>query len=302
VLRPEMAILIRCAHVYVGFAMNTQPLPRATVRLQELVQMRELLALPSFDPAHFRLLLTRFGAGLVVDFARHLFHRLLDEDPFDAVLGRSASRSAFPLNLWWDGSAAGFPVVMDWDPHELILRSAGLPDLADLLGPAEVRLGADGRVRVSFLGADDTLEAGRYVMHRIGGGIGGGILLDCSASDHALRLRMSLPPVADNHMAAWGVQAGTFRYELFYRPGAGEHDFSDYSSTPAGPDDAPRVVACERDGGHTEMVLDLPWASLGRLGMPSAGEGLPLTIRARVQERPWGVVAGGVVAPLRLVR
>lgn len=54
--KPELALLIRCAHIYVGFAMDPYPLPVATVRLDELAQVMDLIALDSFSAAeHHRV-------------------------------------------------------------------------------------------------------------------------------------------------------------------------------------------------------------------------------------------------------
>ncbi|GCD20994.1 hypothetical protein CTKZ_25560 [Cellulomonas algicola] len=298
VLGPEMSVLIRCAHVYVGFAMNTQPLPWATVRLVELAQMRDYLALGSFDTDVFRTLHERFDAGLVTDFARRLHLDLFGEDPFEPVLGASSAiRDWFPRNLWWDGIDAGFPVSLPWAAADLVASDADHQDLADLLGPDPVVLGSDGTAALSFLATDDD-HAGRYVFHRFGGDLGS-IRAELSATPEGLHATAHFPALEDQQMAALGWATGTYRYELFYRPLDGTHEFSDYSSDKTGP--RPRVELCTARGDGHELAVVFPWESLG-VDAPADALDLPLTFRARVQERPWGAVVGGVVAPLRVSR
>ncbi|MDM8085106.1 nucleotidyltransferase family protein [Cellulomonas cellasea] len=300
VLSPEMAVLIRCAHVYVGFAMNTQPLPWATVRLEELAQMRDYLSLDSFDAARFRALHQRYDAGLVTDFARRLHLDLFGEDPFHDVLEDGpAVRSSFPRNLWWDGIDAGFPVEIPWDARSLVGCADDHGDLAELLGPSEVTLPVDGAVSVSFLesGAPDTAE--RYVLHRYHGGLAFVRVALVDAAD-GLRITVAFPPLADSQMAAIGWATGSFRYELFYRPSAGTHEFADYSSFPV--ETPPSVEGCTTGADGVTLTMSLPWRALGLDGPLAPTDTLPLTFRARVQERPWGAVIGGVVAPLRVRR
>lgn len=299
VLRPEIAILIRCAHVYVGYAMQVQPLPWATVRLEELAQMRDYLALDLFDAARFRELHERYDAGLVTDFARRLHLDLFGSDPFAEALGDAPLRDWFPHNLWWDGIGAGFPVDLPWDVENLVGCAQDLDDLARVLGPSHVTLPEGGAVRVSLLDDEADDHAERYVSHGFGGGLGP-VRLDLEDTADGLRTTVRVPPVADGRMAAVGWATGTFRYELFYRPLDGSHDFSDYSSTPA--EHPPVVRSCERDEQGVTLDVVLPWPALGLAAAPGPRTSLPLVVRVRVQDRPWDDVVGGVVVPLEVSR
>ena len=299
VLRPEIAMLIRCAHVYVGYAMEAQPLPWATVRLEELAQMRDYLALDSFDAARFRELYERYDAGLVTDFARRLHLDLFGADPFDAVLGGAPVRDWFPHNLWWDGIGAGFPVDLPWDVENLVGCAEDFGDLATVLGASRVVLPEGGRVTVSLLDDEADDHAERYVSHGYGGGLGP-VRLELEETAAGLRATVRMPPVADSQMAAIGWATGNFRYELFYRPLDGSHDFSDYSTTPSSL--PPVVRSCEHDEHGVTLDVELPWPALGLSAAPGSADRLPLTLRARVQERPWDDVVGGVVLPLELCR
>lgn len=302
VLRPEMAVLIRCAHVYVGFAMNPQPLPWATVPLEELVQLRDYLALPMFDAERFRALHARHDAGLVTDFARELSLQLLGHDPFEPVLPGGPTRTWYPGNLWWDGSGAGFPAAVPWAADQLVACAQTHPDLVDVLGASEVMLPAAGTTAtVTFLdpGAPDAAE--RYVHHAYHGGIAP-VRLELSEIAGGVRAAARFGAVDDDQMVAIGWASGDHRYEVFFRPGDGTHDFADYSDAPVPDDVAPSVVACTADADATTITVDLTWPSLGRAGAPDGADGVPLLFRGRVQRRPWGEVAGGVVAPLRLRR
>lgn len=303
VLRPEMAVLIRCAHVYVGFAMNTQPLPLATVRLEELVQIRAYLELPGFDAEVFRHLHKRFEADLVTDFVRRVHLDLVGTDPFAPVLASSEPvRQWFPQNLWWDGVDNGFPVELDWDVDSLLVAPPDGKDLVDVLGAWEVPLGPEGTATVALGGPGAVHDdSARYVRHEFHGGTGElGLTLDAQAD--GLRVAVRFPAVRDDQMVALGLATGNRRYELFYRPGAGSHDFSDYTRPKPATPLRPRALSCVREAGGVTVELELPWTGLGRSAAPVPGESLPLTVRARVQDRPWGAVAGGVVAPLRLRR
>lgn len=297
VLCPELAILIRCAHVYVGFAMNTQPKPYATVPLEELAQMRDYLQWDAFDAERFLELHERYDAGLVTDFARRLHLDLLGEDPYAKVFGSDAPiRESFPRNLWWDGIDAGFPVDLPWDARSLVAASADQVDLADFLGPSEVALDPAGSATVSF-DMPDPDDARPYVFHRYGGGLAF-VHLTLAETPDGLRTTVHLPPVADGDMAAIGWETGSFRYELFYRPREGTHDFADYSSDRAA--EPPRVESCTSGPEGVALTMHLPWAALGRSGPLRGGAALPVTFRARTQERPWGIARGGLVAPLRV--
>lgn len=300
VLRPEIAVLVRCAHVYVGFAMNPQPEPVATVRLEELVQLRTYLELPSFDADVFRDLHKRFDAGLVTDFARRLHVHFFGWDPFDTVLGSEpAVRERFPQNLWWDGIDNGFPVELAWDPDELILASHDQDHLADQLGPWGVELDKDGTAVLDVVRDRVADASGRFMWHRFHGGVQG---LRCvlRASEAGLGVTFRFDGVADDQMAAVGVAAGNQRYELFYRPREDSHDFSDYTRPRTIPRVVPAATPCTSQDGVVTVGVELPWTAVGLAGMPAAGQSFPLVLRARVQDRPWGAVTGGAVLPLRV--
>lgn len=300
VLAPEMAVLVRLAHLYVGYAMSPQPLPVATIRLEELAQLRDYLALPSFDAARFLELYERHDAWLVTGFARRLMLDLLDVDPFAPIVDAEVP-AWFPSNLWWDGSGAGFPLQIPWNAHDLVLCPATHPDLVDVLGPSVVRVPADGgAVTVSMLEADAADAAPRYVHHAYHGGLAG-VRVTLREDGDGVDAVATFPPVDDDQMVAVGWASGDYRYEVFFRPAGGTHELEDYSAVPAPEGQRPTVRSCRSGPEGVEIAVRLPWASLAG-GQPSGQDATRLLFRGRVQRRPWGEVAGGVVLPLHLTR
>jgi hypothetical protein len=300
VLAPEMAAIIRCAHIYVGYAMDPDPLPVATVRLDELCQLSDLVALESFDADRFQALARKFDADLVVSFARTLCQELFGTDPFEAA-GKAdrigpVTRSWYPQNLWWDGIGAGFPVRLDWSPRELVARSESRPDLVRSLSPTVVQVGPEGRARVSMLSTAPD-EASRYFWHRFNGGIDP-VEVEFVLSDNGLRTVVTLPAASDEQMSAVGVASGETRVELFFKPRDGKSEFADYSFNPL-----PDRTAGGRGvvtGKSDVLTVDLPWTAFGRNGRPAAADTVPVILRVRQQDLPWHDIAGAAVAPLML--
>ncbi|MFI7363744.1 hypothetical protein ACIBO4_16595 [Streptomyces sp. NPDC050149] len=296
--RAEFALLIRCAHIYVGFAMDPYPLPVATVRLDELAQVRDLIALDAFSAAEFQKLADDFDADLVVSFARTLCRELLGADPFEEA-GKDADVRAvahdwFPQNLWWDGSGAGFPVLLNWSPMDLVARDEDQPDFIHALGPAPVATGPGGAARVTFLAAGPD-ESSRYFWHEFHGGIGQ-ITAEITLSDTGIRTAVTLPATPEDQMSMVGVASRDSRVELFFKPREGDSEFSDYSfaKLPAG-----SAGGEGRVSGETHVLtVDLPWAAFGLEQRPAPGTKVQLLLRARQQRRPWNEIAGGIVAPL----
>ncbi len=295
---PELALLVRCAHIYVGYAMDPYPLPLATVRLDELSQMMDIVALDSFSETGFQALADEFDAGLVVSFARTLCRELLGADPFEAA-GKAAAigpvtRTWFPQNLWWDGIGAGFPVRLGDAPGELVARSAGRPPFNSELSPATIAADAHGRARVTFLG-DGPDEASRYFWHAFHGGMGQ-IEAEFAMSEDGVRATITMPATPRDQMSMIGLASGESRVELFYKPDGDVSDFADYSFTKLAAGSAAGTGRV--DGQRHVLTVDLPWAAFGRTRRPDSGEELEVIFRGRQQVRPWREVTGGVVAPL----
>lgn len=296
----EMALLIRLAHVYVGFAIETRPFPWATVRLEELCQVRELVALPAFDAHVFRGLVERHHGHVVLEFARHLCRELFGSDPFedagkaDAVAGLGVDW--FPQNLWWDGISAGFPTRLDWTPEDLVVRSPEWPDLVDELGGWVVALDADGRAALST--RDPDAPGARWIEHGFGGGLGA-VDVTLAVSDDGVTTTLVLPGTPDDQMSALGLACAETRVELFFKAREEAAEFADYSFVPEPGKDMTHAARHE-DGRHV-LTVHLPWSAFGRGTRALPGDELRLVVRARQQVRPWDDVTGGVVLPL-LVR
>jgi hypothetical protein len=295
---PELAALVRCAHIYVGFAMDPYPLPVATVRLDELAQVMDLVALDTFDPGRFRMLSDDLDADLVVAFARQLCHELFEADPFEAAGKASAAgpvtRSWFPQNLWWDGIGAGFPVRLDWSARDLVVRGDDRPGFVAELSPTALPIDAQDCARASFLTAGPA-DASRYFWHAFHDGIGP-VDAEFALSEAGIRTTVILPATPDDQMSMVGVASGESRVELFFKPLGKESEFSDYSFSSLPPGSA---TGSGNVCGETHaLTIDLPWPAFGRDRRPAAGESVTLVLRFRQQVRPWRDVTGGVVAPL----
>lgn len=296
--KPELALLVRCAHIYVGFAMDPYPLPIATVRLDELAQVMDLIALDSFNATDFQALADDFDAGLVVSFARVLCRELFGADPFEAAgkagFVRPITHTWFPQNLWWDGIGAGFPVKLGWSPRDLVARSDDQPDFVSALTPDTIGVDAAGKAQVAFLSTGPT-EASRYFWHAFHGGIKQ-VAAEFTLSAHGIRTEVTLPATPADQMSMMGVASRDSRVELFFKPKDDESEFSDYSFTklPAGSASGAGHIS----GGTHVLAVDLPWCAFGMDRRPDRGTSVQLLLRVRQQVRPWKDVTGGVVAPL----
>lgn len=300
VLRPEAAMIVRCAHLYVGYLINLFPLPVATVRLDELAALADLAALRSFDARRFSALCTEFKAQFVVEFGRRLSVDVLGTDPLAAhatpSLTPAGHEAWFPRNLWWDGIAEGLPVNLGWSPGDLVARAADHPDVTEQLGRTVLRLGSARRARVTMLRADPD-ELGRY-FYRRRTGADFDVILDITARFDGLDVAASLPAAPADERSAMAISSGDWRYELFCQPGEGYAEFDDYSVDPRYGRDG--GGGCSREGVRDRLRITLPWRALGRSGPPGRGEEMPLLFRARRQKRHWGPITGTVIAPMAL--
>jgi hypothetical protein len=298
----EMSLLIRCAHIYVGYAMDPRPLPVATVRLEELAQVIDLLRLQTFDHKRFRNLCQRFRAGLVAGFTRRLCREILHVDPFPPA-GDNSDRpwdehDWFPQNLWWDGIGAGFPVWLGWNPQDLVVRDPQTPELIDALGPMPVPVGADHSARVALFGPRPTPGARYIALNHHDELRSADVTFEFR--DRALRTTVSLPRTPPDQMSIVGLASGDSRVELFFKPREDAAEFCDWSvhRLPEG-----QITSSATDDGCQHvLVIDLPWQVFGRDRRPERGESVPLLVRARQQVRPWGDVVAGVIFPAVLVR
>ncbi|HUN36804.1 MAG TPA: nucleotidyltransferase family protein [Trebonia sp.] len=299
---PEMAMLIRCAHIYVGYAMDPRPLPAATVRLDELAQVRDLARHPSFDVQQFAKICEKFRASLVVGFVRRLCRDLFGADPFEPASGHGGlpeiEHDWFPQNLWWDGIGAGFPVWLGWSPQDLIVRGSAVPSLVQSLGAMRVPVGSDHSARVTLLGARPT-EGARYI------GLSHREELDFAEvgftlTRDALRTTVFLPLTPLDQMSGIGVASGDSRVELFFKPREGSAEFSDWSVSRWPPEQL--SSSARVDGDRHVLTIELPWTVFGRDRMPERGESVDLLVRARQQVRPWADVTAGLIFPVNLVR
>lgn len=298
----EMSLLIRCAHIYVGYAMDPRPLPVATVRLDELAQVIDLVQIPTFDLTRFIDICQRFRAGLVVGFTRRLCRELLGVELFSPAEGDSPlpgdEHDWFPQNLWWDGIGAGLPVSLGWNPQDLVVRGAGVPELIDMLGPMRVPVGADRSAQVTLCGTHPTPDV-RFIALNHHDELRFAAV-EFELQDRALRTTVSLPRTPSDQMSAIGLASGDSRVELFFKPREGMAEFSDWSVHRL--PDGQISSSAREDGDRHVLVIDLPWEMFGRDRGPERGESIPLLVRARQQVRPWGDVVAGVIFPAVLVR
>jgi hypothetical protein len=297
---PAMAALIRCVHSYLGYTMFPELLPVATCFLDEVAQVRELLALEGFVPQEFDELVARYDAGLAAAFVRRLSVQLLGADPFAATRASAAlpadDKVWFPQDLWWDG-VTGFPAYLGWDARELVVRSPQHPSLGDTLGADSVVLRGGEEVVIRLEPGD---RAGtRFLFHADDLRHS---TLTCRADPDRLLLRLSLPETGADRFAVMSVADGFRRYELFAWPGqsrTAHYTFEDGPKPTA--DNKLRPARRESAICHEETVgerhllsIAVPWDGTGG---PDAGV-LRLIVRARQQRAPWGEVERTLVVPL----
>ena len=297
----EMALLIRCAHIYVGYAMHPRPLPVATVRVDELAQVLDLIRHPSFRLSRFREIYRDFHADLVVSFVRQLCREFFGRDPFgpsgEPVLP-AIEHAWFPQNLWWDGIGAGLPVSLGWNPHDLLVRGTETPDLVTTLNPMPLPVTASNHARIALLGRQATPGA-RFVglNHREELKFAE---IEFELRPQVLRTVVYLPRTPDDRMSAVGVASGDSRVELFFKPREPIAEFSDWSV-----DRLPQeqlAWSASVEGDRHVLTIELPWVMFGYTKCPERGESIHVTVRARQQMRPWGAVTAGLLLPACIVR
>jgi hypothetical protein len=291
-LRPELAIIVYASHFFIDYILNLYPLPVGTVRLDEVATIVDLAARPGFDPDLFTELVKRFHAEHVVGFARAAARDLLDRDLFADRPDPGPVDRLTARDLWWDG-LGGFPVELGWEPEQTVVRDLDFAALLDRVGANPVDLaGVDASRRVTAPGTGGE-ELARFI-YRAAPGRAFDTVCDLTARDSALELRISLPAAPDDHMSGVSLNFGDRRFEFFYKPGAGEFRWADYSNVPA-PDNGIRAAA-ETSAGRDTVTVGIPWSTLGgRL----PGD-LPLLLGVRQQRREWGPMSGGVMVPMLL--
>jgi hypothetical protein len=287
---PEMAALMRCVHSYMGYTTYPGLLPIATVFLDELCQVGELVGLDSFDGQVFNTLVARHDAVLAVDFVRRLWRELLGSDPLAAVCppgpAGDDAEPWFPQDLWWDGFS-GFPVHLGWDAGELVARSDGHPDLITMLGPNRVTVHQGEEVAVPL--AVDGSASARFLHYSPDHA---GAVLTCRADDERLSLRVLLPGTDPGEFAAMGVVVGPHSYEIFDWPSENRSTAQAYTgSKPLA--DGTRCRG-EAVGGRQSLSISVPWDGLGR---PDRRD-IRVLVRARQQRKPWNEVVRSLIVPL----
>jgi hypothetical protein len=299
-LSPEAAVIIRCAHLYVGYLSHPYPLPFATVRLDELATVVDLAGLPSFNARRFDALCRKFCAQLVVGFTRRLAMDIFGIDPFAGhlapLLDSEGPRAWFPHNLWWDGIGEGVPINLGWSPAEVVARSADSADVTQTLGRAEVRANPSGHTRLTMLRGDED-ELPRYFFRRRAGSRFD-VILELDVLPGALEVSASLPATQTDEMAAIAVSSGDWKYELFFKLREQLSEFNDESARREY--GAECESKCVAGGSRYSLRMTLPWRALGRDAPPGRGEEIPILFKARQQDRGWGEIRGVVVAPMAL--
>jgi hypothetical protein len=286
---PEMAVLLRCAHLCLDFMMRPDPLPSATVNMDELATIADLARLPDFDAARYGSLCERFEAEMVTGLVRVIGTDVLGFDPLAPAADELPPvREWFPLNLWWDGISAGVPVHVDWRPGDFIVRSPGLSPIVDRLAPSRIDVDPRGSSYVLREGSCRHLSAGQPL---------DGVEVTFTVRPDGLRVTTRLPLRSDDRMSAIAVNVGDFQYELFF-VAPDDVAFGDYSHAPL-PDGTVRAEAAVTGQNHT-LAMDLPWAAVGLPDTFRYGDELKILYKARQQHRGWGPVIGTIAAPLVL--
>lgn len=297
-LRPEMAALVSASHMFKNYLRFPDPLPYATIPLDEIATFADFCALPSFDQERFDGLVAQRGGRTAVNFARALVTDLLRATPGE----QSRNHRLFPSNLWWDGlDGGGFPVWIDWDPAQLVYRDRPIRDLVERLGPTVVTGPETGTVTEPDTGYSSsfalfdggTMAASRYIFRK---DRDSELTIHCTISIdwRGLILRIKLSAIRADRMIAIAAYFQDHRYEVFVNCTSRE-PFIDYSLQRNGAD---RVEVHRQAADDTCVVeLRLPHEVVEDCVAQAWMHGV-LVVREQVRE--WSCMTAGIAVPLRI--
>lgn len=138
---PTMAAFIQIVHLFRDFVrlsvISLQYRPR--IRLQELLDISDMVNHPDFDGEAFRALLNTYGAWEQAQFCGSFIlscsgdPRLLQVAEVEPLFDRLDERRAFVLDAWH-----GFSFVFSREPWEFLLEDQMAPHIVGELGPNRV--------------------------------------------------------------------------------------------------------------------------------------------------------------------
>jgi hypothetical protein len=305
VLRPELAVLVHAAHLFIDTMRYPHPLGEGTARLDEIATVVDLARLPGFDRDLLSRFARRHGAELALDTTRRLAADLLGVDPFGDAAPRLPGNP--PRNLWWDGLPGGFPVDLGWDPGQFVVCDTTMADLVAALQGDVVQLGAPGTTVPVTLPCDGSSPAPRHIYRREPGDKFQ-VRYEFRADETGLTVDVVVPAVEAGRMTGVAFYLDRHRYEFFWDAGRDTPvRFADYTPHDAMPeisatgeppprDPAPIAYDVRRDAVEEVLHACFPWSALG------GEEDVSLLLSTRQQRLPWGPMTGGCVLPIRLAR
>ncbi|MEE1749935.1 nucleotidyltransferase family protein [Streptomyces sp. NPDC006641] len=160
VLRPEVAAIIACAHLYKNCSNRAWRYRLANLPLGELADTVDMIREEDFDTDEFRRLADTYQAREAVTFVAHAAHRLLDLR-FPGLEWAMSLPLRNTRVLWADYA---HPTAIDWptpleDFDNLVIRHLGIDSYVSRLGAVELHAGADPDTARSFaLGAGGSGE------------------------------------------------------------------------------------------------------------------------------------------------
>ena len=116
----SLAVFLLCVHSFREYCHTPVLLPYATMRLGELCEIRDLMALPSFKPRRLRSLVERFNGGEAMRYAAFLMRSQLGTPILTMY---ENGHPTFPYDLW----LPGFTIADDRaaEPDSLVVRPEG---------------------------------------------------------------------------------------------------------------------------------------------------------------------------------
>lgn len=247
---PAVSILILAAHAYRNAVSRSSVSVREKppVRLVELVEIRDLLDHPRFDPDRLVELACALEAGRTLALAGSLVDAVLDDGRLSASAGSlGASPGRLPVSVW-----GGIWIDPAYDARALLDRHVSTRAVADALGAARLVRDDGVPVRLAPGSEGGDLLVDGATLHvfeeRDSVDLARGTIV---RTDTTLTVELETRARSEAPNRRVGLDVGGFAMEVNWNAptGALTTKHSDRPITP--------VVASRRDGGRHRLRIDL---------------------------------------------
>jgi len=297
VAETSLAVFLLCAHTFREYCHTTVMLPFATVRLGELCEIQDLMALPSFQPHQLHSFVRRHKGEDAMRYAAFLMRTQLGS----LILSEyEDGLPTFPYDLWLPGFTIADNRATDSNAMVVRTEPRAMAGLVSSLAGSSVRAG-DGSVPGDCLSAGDDVGS-NLAVRALTHGHPPRVVVDFQWNENALVVNVDMLSKPKGTEAVL-INSGDILYEVAY-----ETDKASVSTrrrrhtarpkTAAGnlkwKADVPvRVV--DGVGQHT-LTLTLEWNGL--LAMSASVETISLILGIRRETRE----PGGILFPLHVRR